>query len=75
VSASKGPITMPTEIAEGGQATLLAMQRMRDASLPKDERFPVHNVQLVGFREGRVGPMGIGRRDRYPAAARPGLAA
>ncbi len=30
---------MTTEITEGGQATLDAMQRMRDASLPETERY------------------------------------
>jgi predicted ester cyclase len=30
---------MPTEINEGGQATIEAMQRMRDTSLPEEERF------------------------------------
>ena len=35
---------MPTEIAEGGQATVDAMQRMRDTPLPEEERDVVIGV-------------------------------
>lgn len=41
---------MATEIAQGGQAALAAFTRMRDSSLPVDDR----QVQVLGFRDGKA---------------------
>ena len=50
---------MPTEIAEGGQATIDAMQRMRDSSLPEEERFTSDFTDHDPAAGQPVGPTGM----------------
>ena len=50
---------MPTEIAEGRQAAIDAMQRMRDASLPEEERFTSDFTDHDPAAGQPVGPTGM----------------
>ena len=50
---------MATEIAEGGQAAIDAMQRVRDASLPQEERYTSDFTDHDPAAGQPVGPTGM----------------